>query len=254
MALALSTDRGGVMARKPDAIAKGAADRLEDLLAARCRRTPLQYLTRTVEFFGLELETAPGVLIPRPETEGLVEAVLELDLPADARVADLGTGSGCIAIALASLRPGWRVTAIDASEAALANAGRNAARHHVAERVELVRRDFTFVPDAERRTYHAVVSNPPYVAEAEWEGLEPEVRDHEPRVALVPGPNGNEAYEAIAAAAPLLLAPRGRIALELGWKSEDAVRRLVAQAGFAALAVHPDLAGIPRVLTAQAVS
>jgi release factor glutamine methyltransferase len=251
LAIALSTDRGGVIARSPDAINPAALDKFEALLSARTGRVPLQHLEGIAEFHGLTFEVGPDVLIPRPETEDLVDAVLAAGLPDGSRVADLGTGSGCIAISLAVERPSWKLTAIDLSEGALAVAARNAARHGVADRVALVSRDFTDVPDDERGTYDAVASNPPYVPEEEWRSLQPEVRDHEPRVALVPGPTGNEAYQAVVLAASTMLRPGGLLALELGWKSEAAVRAIVESTGFRSVAIKPDLQGIPRVLSAR---
>jgi len=177
--------------------------------------------------------------------------VLDEGLPEAARVADLGTGSGCIAVTLAVERRSWRLVAVDLSSAALRVAARNVATHGVTERVSAIERDFALVPDGERGIYDAVVSNPPYVPEEEWRGLQPEVRDHEPRIALVPGPTGNEAYAAVARAAAVMLRPGGLLALELGWKSEEAVLGIVTGAGFREIAVRPDLQGIPRVLTAR---
>jgi len=251
LALALGTDRGGVVARKPDALSPAAAAQVADLVAARVSRKPLQHLEGCTEFFGLELTVTPDVLIPRPETEGLIGAVLSAGLPPGARIADFGTGSGCIAVALAVARPGWRVTALDASRAALAVARANAVRHGTADRIDFVEADFAGLDAATAGTFDAVVSNPPYVAEEEWGGLDPEVRDHEPKRALVPGPTGNEAYAVIAPAAYRALAPGGLLALELGWKSEAAVRAMVAAAGFRQIEVRPDVQGIPRVLAAR---
>ncbi len=251
LAFVLGTDRGGVVARKPDSVATGSAARFAELIALRALRTPLQHLEGRAEFRGLEFEVNADVLIPRPETEELVQAVLDAGLPEAARVADLGTGSGCIAIALAVRRPAWRLHAVDLSAVALRVAKRNAAKHGVAERVAFVECDFATVPDDGRGLYDAVVSNPPYIPEEEWRGLEPEVRDHEPKGALVPGPMGNEAYAALVRAAAIMLRPGGLLALELGWKSSDAVRSMVASSGFNDIGVQPDLQGIPRVLTAR---
>jgi release factor glutamine methyltransferase len=251
VALVLGTDRGGVVARTPDVADDGAARRLADLLASRERRVPLQHLAGVAAFRGLELEVGPDVLIPRPETEWLVEAVLDAGLPDAARVADLGTGSGCIAVALAVARRAWTLAAVDASPEALRVAARNVARYGVADRVTLIERDFASVPDGERSGFDAVVSNPPYVTEDEWRHLQPEVRDNEPRIALVPGPTGYEAYEAVVRASGRLLRPAGLLALELGWKSEGAVRALAVRHGFSAIAVAADMQGIPRVLTAR---
>ena len=251
LAFALGTDRGGVIVRRPDVAAEAAAGRLHDLVSARERRVPLQHLIGVTEFRGLDFEVTPDALIPRPETEDLVEAVLRASLPNMARVADLGTGSGCIAIALAVSRRSWRVDAVDLAPEALRVAARNTVRHGVADRVMLIARDFATVPDDACGIYDAVVSNPPYVAQEEWSGLQPEVRDHEPRIALVPGPTGNEAYEAVVRAAGEMLQPAGLLALELGWKSEAAVREIVLRSGFREIAVSTDVQGIPRVLTAR---
>jgi release factor glutamine methyltransferase len=190
-------------------------------------------------------------LIPRPETEDLVQAVLDAALRDDARIADLGTGSGCIAVALAVDRPSWRITAVDVSAKALYVAARNAATHGVSHRVTTILREFAACADAKQDAYDAVVSNPPYVPEDEWRSLQPEVRDHEPKLALVPGSTGNEAYAVVAKAAGAMLKSGGLLALELGWKSEAAVRGIVEGVGFRDIDVRPDLQGLPRVLTAR---
>jgi release factor glutamine methyltransferase len=251
LAMALGTDRGGVAARKPDFLAARDAARFAELVASRALRKPLQHLAGRAEFHGLEFAVSSDVLIPRPETEHLVQGVLDAGLAEAAQVADLGTGSGCIAVALALARSSWRLVAVDVSTDALRVATRNAATHGVADRVRFVSRDFATVTDDECGVYDAVVSNPPYVPEDEWQGLQPEVRDYEPRIALVPGPTGNEAYEAVVRAAAAMLRSGGLLALELGWKSEEAVRAIVARAGFCEITVSPDLQGIPRVLTAR---
>ncbi len=251
VAHALGTDRGGVIARKPEAVDPSLAERVLALVGERAGRRPLQQITGRAAFRGLDLEVDDSVLIPRPETEGLVEAVLEAGLPDGARIADLGTGSGCVAVALAASRPSWRIVAVDVSQAALTVARRNAMTHDVAGRVTVIERDFAAVPDGERGVYEAVVSNPPYVPEGEWRGLQVEVRDHEPKLALVPGPTGNEAYGAVARAAAVMLKSRGLLALELGWTSEAAVRAIVAGLGFREVWVRPDMQGIPRILTAR---
>jgi len=251
LAMALGTDRGGVAARKPDPVAARDAARFAELVASRALRKPLQHLVGRAEFRGLEFDVSPDVLIPRPETEDLVQAVLDAGLEDGARVADLGTGSGCIAVTLAVARPSWQLVAVDLSADALRVAARNATTHGVADRVRFVSRDFATFREDERGVYDAVVSNPPYVPEDEWQGLQPEVRDHEPRIALVPGSTGNEAYEAVVRAAIDMLRSGGLLALELGWKSEEAVRAIVAAEGFQQIATTPDLQGIPRVLTAR---
>ncbi len=251
MAVVLRTDRGGVAARRTDRLELPAAERFEALVEKRARRIPLQYLEGEADFRGLTLTVTPDVLIPRPETEDLVDAVLHAGLPADARVADLGTGSGCIAVSLAAERPGWRVTAIDISPAALDIARLNAVRCGVADRITLLAGDFTRLDAKGVGRCSAVVSNPPYVSQSEWEGLEPEVRIHEPKQALVPGPTGDEAYAALVPVAAAMLEDGGLLALELGWKSEPSVRAFIAGSGFHDVAVRPDRQGIARVLTAR---
>lgn len=251
MALLLHVDRGGVAVRKSDPLNRRDAERFEAFLASRERRTPLQYLAGRTEFLGLDFEVGPGVLIPRPETEDLAQAVLDAGLPEGARISDLGTGSGCISVALAVARPRWRLVAVDSSREALSIARANALRHSVSDRIAFVESDFGTADASWAGTFDAVVSNPPYVAEDEWLGLAREVRDHEPKRALVPGPTGREAYGVIAPAAFRMLAPGGLLAFELGWTSESAVRSIVTEAGFVAIAVRPDVQGIPRVLTAR---
>ncbi len=251
LAFVLRTDRGGVVARKPDPVEAGAAARFSELIAARARRVPLQHLEGRADFRGLEFEVNRDVLIPRPETEDLVQAVLDAGLPETARVADLGTGSGCIAVTLAVKQPAWTLVAVDLSAAALRVAARNAAKHGVADRITFVESDFAMPEASWHGAFDAVVSNPPYIPEEEWRGLEPEVRDHEPKGALVPGPTGNEAYEAVVHAAVAMLRPGGLLALELGWKSEGAVRGILGSTGLKEPTVRPDLQGIPRVMTAR---
>jgi release factor glutamine methyltransferase len=232
-------------------MAREAAARLDALIASRAHRTPLQHLLGLVEFRGLQFAVNEDVLIPRPETEDLVQAVIDAGLPEFARLADFGTGSGCIAIALAVERPVWKLVAVERSAAALRVATRNAARHGVADTIEFVESDFAAPEASWSGSFDAVVSNPPYISEEEWRDLEPEVRDHEPKGALVPGPTGNEAYAAVVRAAGTMLRSGGLLALELGWKSSVAVRLMVTAGGFRDIDIRPDFQGIPRVLTAR---
>ena len=249
LALALGTDRGGVLARRPDALPPAVEASLERFLARRVAREPLQYLTGEQEFRGLAMAVDGRVLIPRPETEEVVEALLALDLPAGGAVADLGTGSGCIAIALKVARPDLTVLALDRSSEALEVARANAGRHEVA--VTFEEGDFARPPVSWNGRLDAVVSNPPYVSQEEWEGLAPEVRLHEPRVALVPGETGLEAYRALLPAAFRLLRPGGALVLELGWRSAAPVRALAGEAGFRDVDVRRDLRGLERILMAR---
>jgi release factor glutamine methyltransferase len=250
LAQLMDTDRGGLFVRRSDVLDAHVAARYEEWVHRRACREPLQHVTGTQEFFGLEFKSDPRALVPRPETEGLVEAVLQLDLPHGARVADLGTGSGCIAIVLAVERPDLRIDALEISAPALELAHENAARHDVASRIRFTEGDLNRPPASWRGAMHLVLCNPPYASAPEWEQLEPEVRDHDPREAVVAGPTGLETYLGLAPASFDLLRPGGHLGLELGYGQADDVRDLVTRAGFEDVTVRPDLRGIDRVLLA----
>jgi release factor glutamine methyltransferase len=247
----LETDRGGVLVRRREALPSATATRFAGFVERRARREPLQHVTGIEEFCGLTLGIDARALVPRPETEGLVEAALGLALPPGPPVADLGTGSGCIAVALAVRRPDLRVHALDLCPEALSLARENAARHGVERRIDFVRGDFAVAPAAWHGRMSVVLSNPPYVSEAEWTALEPEVRDHDPRLALVAGPTGTEAYAALLPAALELLVRGGWIVLELGFGQAERVRALAQALGYRDVEVRPDWASIPRVLVAR---
>jgi release factor glutamine methyltransferase len=221
-----------------------ALARFETLVARRVAGEPVGHLTGQREFWSLDLTVTADTLIPRPETEELVETVLGLDMPADARVLDLGTGSGAIALALASERPRWRLLAVDASPAALAVAQANAARLQLTN-VVFVRSDwFDGVPAAAR--FSLIVSNPPYVAEDDAHLGQGDLR-FEPRSALVAGADGLDAIRRIVARAPGHLAAGGWLWLEHGAGQADAVGSLLGQQGFDGIACHTDLAGLARI-------
>ncbi|HET6216631.1 MAG TPA: peptide chain release factor N(5)-glutamine methyltransferase [Acidobacteriaceae bacterium] len=223
------------------------ADQFEDLLRRRLAREPVQYLIGTQEFFCLLFEVSPDVLIPRPETEHLVEAVLEhFGREADARIIDVGTGSGAIAVTLAHLLPRSRVTALDISCTALAVAGRNAQRHGVMDRVTLLQSDL--LASVASREFDVVVSNPPYIAQGEV--LEPQVSGYEPHSALYAGPTGLEIYERLIPQARRVLKARGWLILEIGYGQRPALLKLLKD--WTVVTVRDDLRGIPRVILAQA--
>jgi release factor glutamine methyltransferase len=206
------------------------------LLARRFSGEPLQYIRGTTEFYSRPFFVDDRALIPRPETELLVEAALAR-APHGARVVDVGTGSGCIAISLALERPDLHVLAVDRSLAALALAKRN--RDALGARVALVASDVLGALDA---AFDLVVSNPPYIPAADVEQLATEVRDHEPRMALTPGPRGTEIIERILAEA------RGAmVMLEIGFGQEADLREVAAVHGYEVVSVLPDLAAIPRL-------
>lgn len=211
-------------------------------LHQRLRGAPTQYITRTQEFYGRPFHVTPDVLIPRPETEHVIEAALACGAR---RYLDIGCGSGAIAITL-RLETGARVWASDISFAALKVAARNAAA--LGAEIALVQCDLDAAFAA--RSFDAVVSNPPYIAEAELASLAPEVRDHEPALALSSGPTGFEIYERLIAGAGRVLRPAGRLILELGYNSSDRVLAMLA-GGFEDMRLTADLAGIPRVVSCR---
>ncbi len=224
---------------------------VETLIERRERREPLAYILGNRWFYGLEFAVGPGVLVPRPETELLVEWVLE-QFPQDtsAHIADVGTGSGCIAVAIAKHRPNIRVDAIDVSSAALEQARANAIRHDVAERIHFRHADL-FGNVAPGTVYDAVVSNPPYIPESERPQLAPEVAAFEPSAALFgPESDGLGLYRRLAMEAPRFLHPAASIAVEVGAGQAPAVEAILAASGWTAPDRIPDLAGIERVVTA----
>jgi release factor glutamine methyltransferase len=248
-----------------------SAEKYFSLVARRTTGEPTQYLTGKQEFWGLEFEVNPNVLIPRPETEHVVEVALErlktrrshgsprtAGRGGELRVADVCTGSGCLAVALARELPEAEVWATDISPGALEVARRNATRHGVAERLHFVEADLLssfFAESAEERSkcFDLIVSNPPYVGHDEAPGLPREIREHEPHVALFAGASGLGIYPLLIEQAGHLSRPGGGIlVLELGHKALGEVRPILdAQGGWTGVAVTDDLAGIPRVISAE---
>jgi release factor glutamine methyltransferase len=227
---------------------------LRELVRRRGQREPLQYIVGSTSFCGLELAVSPHVLVPRPETELLAERAWKFlgQLPADcqARALDLGTGSGCLAIAMAVHAPRARVDATDFSGDALGTARQNAARHQVAERIDFHQGDGFAALGREKR-FDLIVSNPPYIATAEIQTLEPEVRDHEPRLALDGGADGLDFYRRIAAEAGAFLRPGGRVMLELNDNGAENVGKIFAQAGWKIEAIEPDYNRHQRIFIAH---
>ncbi len=224
------------------------ARQYHQLIARRERFEPLQYITGEREFYGLRFAVTPDVLIPRPETEHLVEAALER-IPLNARfhVVDVGTGSGAIAVALAVARPLAEITAIDISPAALKVASGNAAAHGVADRVGF--QDCDLLDNVGPSEYDMIVSNPPYIANGERENLDAEVKDYEPAPALFAGPTGLEVYERLIPQAATALRPRGWLIMEIGAGQRLQLSQLLKN--WSSVSFVPDLQGIPRVVLAQ---
>lgn len=225
---------------------------LRELVKRRRRQEPVAYILGEKEFYRRMLEVGAAVLVPRPETELLVDRALELlGTEAVGRVLDLCTGSGAIAIALAAERPGLALDAVELSEAALAVATRNVERHGLAGRLSLYQGDL-FAPLPEGQRYSLIVSNPPYVSEPEWAALDATVREHEPALALLAGPEGLDLIRRIATEAPRWLAPGGSLLFEIGSGQAAAVERLLGSLGYGAVRVHADLAGLARLVEASA--
>ncbi|MBS1799687.1 MAG: peptide chain release factor N(5)-glutamine methyltransferase [Acidobacteria bacterium] len=224
----------------------------ESAIARRLRHEPIQYITGTQEFYGLTLAVAPAVLIPRPETEHLVEAVLD-HLPKDrpVTIADIGTGSGAIALALASNLPQAEVIAVDLSPAALAVAQSNARAHSLDTRIRFLLSDLLEALPPEQQTgyFDVIASNPPYVPSGDSPTLHPQVREHEPATALYAGADGLDIYRRLVPEAQRALKPGGLLALEIGHGQRDALAGLLA--GWTNVGFIDDLQGIPRVAIAR---
>jgi release factor glutamine methyltransferase len=226
-----------------------AAEKFRAMVARRAAREPLAYIIGSKEFFSLDFEVTPAVLIPRPETETLVEAALKfLAAHREPRVLDIGTGSGAIAIAIAANVPAARIIATDISKEALEVARRNAIRLRCADRFEFVATDL--FPEGDSR-FDLIVSNPPYVAEADFKGLAPEIRLHEPRGALVFGEDGLDMYRRIAADSRSRLNADGAVMVEIGAGQASSVEALFRRAGFSNIDAVRDLAGIERIVRSK---
>ncbi len=273
----LGRNRTWLYAHPEEIIPNADAQRFVELLARRAAGEPTQHLTGKQEFWGLEFEVTPDVLIPRPETEHLIEVALDRLALRELRagrpqktageglqIADIGTGSGCIAIALAKELPAANFVATDISPAALAVAKRNAARHSVADRIDFIECNLlealdsplaARLPRSSRGplplSFDLIASNPPYIGRREAATLPREVRDHEPESTLFGGDEGYELYADLIAQAARHLKPGGILVLELGHNSLPAVQPLLEASTWTNIGITSDLAGIPRVLAAE---
>jgi release factor glutamine methyltransferase len=246
----LSKDRAWMLAYWHDEIGPECTIPYRTVIERRRSGEPVQYITGETEFYGLTLHVNRDVLIPRPETEHAVEKVLELAREfSRPRIVDVGTGSGAIAVALAHHLFDARITAIDLSMATLDVALENAAHNAVADRIRFVGGDL-LTPVADEQ-FEIVVSNPPYVAESDRTLLSVEVRDFEPSMALFAGTEGLAVYRRLVPQAWAALAPGGCLVLEMGYGQAEAVKLLLAEAGFRDAAFTNDLQGIPRVVSAR---
>jgi|SRR5271156_1687731 len=263
---ALGRDRAWLYSHPEEILDPATAAEYFALIARRAAGEPTQYLTGHQEFWGLDFEVTPSVLIPRPETEHVMEVALarlgerglkihmDTGAPRDTlHVADVGTGSGCLAIALAYELPHAEIIATDISAAALEVARRNALRNNVASRIQFVETDLLPSSTAQAPRFDLIVSNPPYIADSQPATLQREVRDHEPHSALFAGPSGTEIYSRLVAESATQLRDRGILVLELGHDSAEPVRALfdASSALWTNVSITMDLAGIPRVLAAE---
>jgi release factor glutamine methyltransferase len=251
----LDCDRAYLYAHPEHELTTEEQTRYDEALAQRARGIPAQYITGHQEFWGMDLIVNPAVLIPRPETEHAIETVLQLINGGGAsspgmRIVDVGTGSGCIALALAKELPEAEVHATDISPAALEVARANAARHQLANRIQF--RETNLLHGLEPASFDFVVSNPPYVGESEEDQVQLEVRKFEPRNAVFAGPTGLEVIERLIPQAQVVLKPGGWLIMEISGTIAEAVKRLLAQ--WIDVGVTNDLQGIPRVVSAQNAS
>ena len=250
LAHVLGVGRAWLIAHATDPLPRDRADAFFALAKRRREGEPVAYLTGRREFHGLDLDVSPAVLVPRPETEGLVECALER-LPAGRPLAvvDLGTGSGAIALAIASVRPLARVLATDVSHEALAVARGNATRLGLVN-VTFAQGDWYGALPADAGPFDLVAANPPYIAAGDSHLDDGDLR-FEPTRALTPGGDGLDALRAIVAGAPARLLAGGWLVVEHGYDQSDTVRTLFAEAGFEAIEARRDLAGIPRTVAGR---
>ncbi len=248
---ALGVDRTTVVTRGGRALAPDEIKQIDALAARRLKHEPVARIVGAKEFWSMALAVSPAVLVPRPETETVVE--LALDMIGKARrnerlrILDIGTGSGALLLALLKELPHATGVGTDISEGALRTARANAERHDLASRCVFINCDMTA---GVQGPFDLIVSNPPYIAHDDIAGLEPEVRDYDPALALDGGSDGLDCYRATTTAAPRLLVPDGRLVVELGVGQEKAVSGLFSEAGLTTHETRQDLAGIPRALGA----
>jgi release factor glutamine methyltransferase len=253
LSFVLAKDRTFLISHAEDEVDDDSVDHFRELVERRAGGEPLQYITGVQDFFGREFRVTPDVLIPRPETELLVEAALEKAGGRDASptLCDVGTGSGCIALTLLSEILAARAVAIDKSAAALEVAKLNALKLSVKDRVEFLVSDCFSALQQDEHQFDLIVSNPPYVAAAVVAGLQREVRDHEPLVALSPGPDGLRIIRRLLEESPTFLKPGGHLLMEIGFDQGEAVTGLVDESAWRLLEIRPDLQSIPRIVVLQ---
>lgn len=251
MMFVLGCDRAFLFAHPERPLSSDENARYREVTGERARGCPTQYITGHQEFWGLDLIVSPSVLIPRPETEHVVETVLELvkarDSSGPLRLVDVGTGSGCIALALANEMPRAEVHACDVSEDALTIARINAVRLQLEGRIHFRQSDLLSAYAGEQ--FDFVISNPPYVGESEADKVQKQVREFEPRIAVFSGWEGMDIYRKLIPQAHEALKPGGWLVMEIGFSTEEKVKNLLG--GWTSLQTTADLQGIPRVIAAR---
>jgi release factor glutamine methyltransferase len=249
----LGKDRTFLISHAEDETDENSFIRLREFVERRAAGEPLQYITGVQDFYGREFRVTPDVLIPRPETELLVEAALQKvgDVGTAPFICDVGTGSGCIAITLLCELVNARAVAIDKSPAALEIAKLNAENHSVADRASFIVSDCFNSLDSRDYEFDLIVSNPPYVAESALEGLQREVRDHEPLIALSPGGDGLSVIRRLIDDGPAFIKPNGHLLIEIGFDQGETVENLVDGSAWSLREIRPDLQGIPRIVVLQ---
>jgi release factor glutamine methyltransferase len=249
---ALGFDRIKLIVEAERPLAEGELGRYRELIKRRRNGEPIAYILGRREFFALPFRVDRRVLIPRPDTETLVESALAGTQAQHlyGRLLDLCTGSGCVAVAFAKARPTWRVTAVDLSPDAAALARENVRRAGVVHNVSVLEGDL-FAPLARDAQFELITANPPYIPSAEIAGLDTDVRDFEPRLALDGGEDGLVIIRRLLDAAPRYLAPGGMLAMEVGFDQAPAVAALFEGAGFSEIARARDLAGVERVVSGR---
>lgn len=246
----IAKDRTFLISHAEDVLGEEELKSFEKAIARRAAGEPAQYITGTQDFFGRAFRVTRDVLIPRPETELLVEAALEV-MNSDAVICDVGTGSGCIAITLLCERREARAVAIDISEDALNVARQNAREQSVQERIEFVLSDCFSALNKSASQFDSIISNPPYVAANALPGLQREVRDHEPLVALSPGDDGLSVIRRLLNDSPRFLKSGGHLLMEIGFDQGETIQQLIDPNVWILKEIRPDLQCIPRIVILQ---
>lgn len=249
LAHVLAIDPMELLSRGEDVLNDSQVKRFNGFIEKAAEHYPPQYLTGSVSFFGHSFISDPRALIPRPDTETLVRAVLERCEDDMLRVLDFGTGTGCIAVSLKLARPGWMVSGADRSEDALSLAEANLKRHELARSINLFR--VSSLRGAADSEWDVIVSNPPYVSLSEYEGLSRRVKDYEPETALVSGDDGLELIRHLVEEAVRVVRHKGLLFIEIGHQQGGAVRRLFEQSGYDQIEVLHDPSGLERVVVGR---